>query len=75
MFSDYTKTKQPTVLIFFGLKSIYISCGYTHLGFGAFRRVNGLGWVQLRFHVTLGDAVTQKKTPLGEKYNYIYACR
>ena len=35
------------------------SCGYTHLGFGAFRRVNGLGWVQLRFHFTLGDAVTQ----------------
>ena len=35
------------------------SRGYTHLGFGALRRVNGLGWVQLRFHVTLGDAVTQ----------------
>ena len=45
------------------------SRGYTHLGFGTFRRVNGLGWVQLRFHVTLGDAVTQKKTTLGEKYN------
>ena len=37
----------------------FISHGYTHLGFGAFRRVNGLSWVQLRFHVTLGDAVTQ----------------
>ena len=36
-----------------------ISCGYTHLGFGVFRRVNGLGWDQPRFHVTLGDAVTQ----------------
>ena len=24
----------------------------------AFRRVDGLGLVQLRFHVTLGDAVT-----------------
>ena len=36
----------------------YSSCGYTHLGFGASRRVNGLGLVQLRFHVTLGDAVT-----------------
>ena len=33
------------------------SCGYTHLGFRAFRRVNGLGLVQLRFHVTLGDAI------------------
>ena len=31
----------------------------THLGFGAFRRVYGLGLVQLRFHVTLRDAVTQ----------------
>ena len=38
---------------------IDISCGYTHLGFGVFRRVNGLGLVQLRFHVTLGDAVTR----------------
>ena len=28
-------------------------------GFGASRRVNGLGLVKLRFHVTLGDAVTQ----------------
>ena len=37
----------------------------------ALRRVNGLGWVQFRFHVTLGDAVTQKKTLLWEKYNYI----
>ena len=35
------------------------SRGYTHFGFGALRRVNGLGWVKLRFHVTLGDAVTQ----------------
>ena len=34
--------------------SVFIS-----LGFGALQRVNGLGWVQLRFHVTLGDAVTQ----------------
>ena len=32
----------------------------THtLGFGASRRVSGLGLVKLRFHVTLGDAVTQ----------------
>ena len=46
-----------------------MSCGYTHLGFEVFLRVNGLGCVQLRFHVTLGDAVTQKKTPLWEKYN------
>ena len=36
-----------------------ISCGYTHLGFGAFRKVNGLGLVQLSFQVTIGDAVTQ----------------
>ena len=35
------------------------SCGYTHFGFGTFRRINGLDLVQLRFHVTLGDAVTQ----------------
>ena len=34
------------------------SRGYTHLGFGALLRVNGLGLVKLRFHVTLGDAVT-----------------
>ena len=26
--------------------------------YGALRRVNGLGLVMLRFHVTLGDAVT-----------------
>ena len=45
------------------------SHGYTHRGFGAFRRVNGLGLVQLRFHVTLGDAVTQEKTPIRVKYN------
>ena len=30
-----------------------------------------MGWVQLRFHVTLGDAVTQKKTPFREKCNEI----
>ena len=35
------------------------SGGYTHLGFGALRRVHGLGLVKLRFHITLGDAVTQ----------------
>ena len=29
-----------------------------HLGFGALRRVNGLGLAKLRFHVTLGDVVT-----------------
>ena len=39
--------------------------------FGAFRRVSGLSWVQFTFHVTLGDAVTEKKTPLREKYNKI----
>ena len=38
---------------------IQISRGYTHLGFGALRRVNGLGLVKLRFHVALGDAVTE----------------
>ena len=37
----------------------FISCGYTPLGFGDFWRVNGLRLVQLRFHVTHGDAVTQ----------------
>ena len=37
----------------------YNSGDYTHLGFGALRRVNGLGLVKLRFHVTLRDAVTQ----------------
>ena len=37
----------------------FLSCGYTHLGFGAFRTVIGFGLVQLRFHVTLGDAITQ----------------
>ena len=37
----------------------YISGDYTHLGFGALCWVNGLGLVKLRFHVTLGDAVTQ----------------
>ena len=36
-----------------------ISGGYTHLGFGALRWVNGLGLVKLRFRVTLEDAVTQ----------------
>ena len=41
------------------LVSASISRGYTHLGFGAFRRVNGLGLVKLKFHFTLGDAVTQ----------------
>ena len=35
------------------------SGGYTHLGFEVLQRVNGLGLVKLRFHVTLGDAVTQ----------------
>ena len=48
---------------------MYNCCGYTHFGFGAFRKVNGLGLVQLRFHVTLGDAVTQYKTALRVKYN------
>ena len=38
---------------------VNISCGYTHLGFGAFQRVNGFGWDQLRFHVTLWDTVTR----------------
>ena len=28
-------------------------------GVGAFWGINGLGWVQLRFHVTLGDVVTE----------------
>ena len=37
----------------------YLSRGYTHLGFEVFQRVNGLGLVQLRFHITLGYAVTQ----------------
>ena len=45
------------------------SGGYTHLGFGALRRVNGLGLVKLRFHVTLGDAVPQLKTSLRVNYN------
>ena len=40
-------------------EEIQISRGYTHLGFGASRRVNGLGLVKLRFLVTLRDAVTQ----------------
>ena len=31
----------------------------THLRFGALRRVNGLGLVELRFLLTLGDAVSQ----------------
>ena len=35
-----------------------ISRDYTHLGFGALRRVYSLGLVKLRFHVTHGDAVT-----------------
>ena len=48
-------------------QSLNISCGYTHLGFGAIRRVNGLGLVQLRFYVTLRDAVIQKKTPIRVK--------
>ena len=52
-------------------EEIQISRGYTHLGFGALRRVNGLGLVKLRFLVTLRDAVTQQKTPLRVKYNKI----
>ena len=40
-------------------EEIQISRGYTHLGFGALRRVNGLGLVKLRFLDTLKDAVTQ----------------
>ena len=40
-------------------EEIQISRGYTHFGFGALRRVNGLGLVKLRFLVTLRDAVTQ----------------
>ena len=48
----------------------YNSGDYTHLGFGALRRVNGLGLVKLRFHVTLGDAVTQRKTPFRVKYEF-----
>ena len=54
-------------------KGFLVSCinsgGYVHLGFGALQRVNGLGLVKLRFHVTLGDAVSQYKTPLRVKYN------
>ena len=41
------------------LKLPIVSSGYTHVGFGALQRVNGLGLVQLRFHVTIGDAVAQ----------------
>ena len=48
-----------------------ISCGYTHLGFGAFRRVNGLGLVQVRFYVTPGDAVyTVTDSPRGKIIGY-----
>ena len=43
----------PLEIKFFVNNKINNSCGYPHLGFGAFRRVNGLGLVQLRFHVTL----------------------
>ena len=39
--------------------SFTISCGYTHLGFGVFWWLNGLGLVQLSFHVILGDVVTK----------------
>ena len=39
--------------------SSYYSRDYAHLGFGALRRVNGLGLVELRFLLTLGDAVSQ----------------
>ena len=40
-----------------------ISGGYTHLGFGALRWVNGLGLVKLRFRVTLEDAVCTIRLP------------
>lgn len=36
----------------------YISRDYTHLGFGALRRVNSLGLVKLRVKLRFGDAVT-----------------
>ena len=42
----------------------------THtLGFGASRRVNGLGLVKLRFHVTPWGCGYTVKTPLRVKYN------
>ena len=46
-------------------EEIQISRGYTHLGFGALRRVNGLGLVKLRFLVTLRDALHSKRLPSG----------
>ena len=42
-----------------------ISGGYTHLGFGALRSVNGFGLVKLRFHVTLGMQLHSKRLPSG----------
>lgn len=35
------------------------SCGYSQLALATFRRKNSLDLVQLRFHVILGDAVTE----------------
>ena len=51
---------------------IYTRIVVTHiyLLFGAFRRVNSLGLVQLGFHVTFGDAVTVKDFPQGKIMGY-----
>ena len=43
-----------------------ISSGYTHHGFRALRRLNGLGLVKLRFHVTLGIRLDSKRLPQGQ---------
>ena len=52
--AKFANTRRSIIILLF-----YPVCGSAHLGLGAFQRVNGLGLVQLRFHVTLGDTGTQ----------------